>query len=391
MSNSLRSAAFGLALIASAGISCASASSFQTIYSFTGGTDGSFPYGQLVADQSGILYGVTVLGGAFSHGTVFSLDLVSGTLTTLYSFKNGKDGGSPQAGLALDANGNLYGVAGVGGSTVNCNQGCGTIFKLNIATQKFTVLHTFNGATDGAQPFAALLLSAKTLYGSTAYMGTGGDCGQSGCGTLFKYDLPSKTFTTMRELVLADGADPLGKMVRSSSGLLYGTTSAAGANGVGNVFSIDPVSNAYAVVHSFDYHVDGAHASSDLTIKNDVIYGTTRAGGPTADNDGTIFKLELSTNTLTTLYSFTGNGNGATPTFGVVFGASNRLYGGTDQGAPSGGGVLFRFIPNTLAYKTIHDFTPSDGTAPSGRLLYENSALFGVTSGGNGTVFKMIP
>jgi uncharacterized repeat protein (TIGR03803 family) len=74
-----------------------------------------------------------------------------------------------------------------------------------------------------------------------------------------------------------------------------------------------------------------------------------------------------------------------------VFGASNRLYGGTDQGAPSGGGVLFRFIPNTLAYKTIHDFTPSDGTAPSGRLLYENSALFGVTSGGNGTVFKMIP
>lgn len=391
MPSALRPLAWAALLSAGLAATAADASSFQTLYGFTGGADGSFPYGDLIVDNAGILYGVTVTGGAFSRGTVFSLDPASGTLTTLYAFKDGTDGGNPQAGLALDGKGNLYGVAGAGGATANCSVGCGTLFKLNIASRKFTVLHAFDGLSDGAQPFAATLLVGSTLYGTTSAGGTGGDCGQSGCGTLFKFDLSSKTFATVRELVAADGANPLGKMVRAKSGLLYGTTSAAGANGVGTVFSFDPASNAFAPVHSFDFHVDGAHPACDLTIKGDFVYGTTRAGGPTGDSDGTIFRIAQSTNAFTTLHSFTGNGSGATPTFGVTFGPSNRLYGGTDQGGVSGGGILFQLNPKSLAFKDIHDLSALDGSLPSGPLLSANGALYGVTSGGPGSVFKIVP
>ena len=388
---SFRSLVFGLVLSVGVAASAADASSFQTLYSFTGGADGSSAYGRLVMDSAGILYGVTVSGGDFSRGTVFSLDPASSTLTTLYSFTDGADGGNPQTGLALDAKGNLYGVTGAGGSTVNCNLGCGTMFKLNVSSKKFTVLHTFTGLADGSQPFGALLLVGNTLYGTTTYGGTGGDCGSNGCGTLFKFVLPSKIFTTAHEMVFADGANPMAVLSRGKSGLLYGSAPGGGTTGRGTVFSFDTASNTVAVLHNFDYHVDGAYSAADLTIKDGFIYGTTRVGGPTDDSDGTIYKLELSTNILTTLYSFTGQGDGLFPTYGVVFGPSERLYGGTDQGGGSGAGVLFRFSPKNLAFKTIHDFSGADGSFPSGSLLYASGSLYGVTSGGHGTVFKIIP
>jgi uncharacterized repeat protein (TIGR03803 family) len=201
--------------------------------------------------------------------------------------------------------------------------------------------------------------------------------------------LSNKTFATVHELVLADGANPLGKLVRSNSGLLYGTTFAAGPNGAGTVFSLDPASNAFAVLHGFDDGVHGGGSDADLTIKGGFIYGTTRGGG--AKGDGTIFKLDPATGKLTTLYGFTGHADGHSPAYGVVQGQSGHLYGATAQGGGSGAGVVFQFKPGTLGFKTIHDFSIGDGSIPSGPLLYANGALYGVTSGGNGTVFKIVP
>jgi uncharacterized repeat protein (TIGR03803 family) len=104
-------------------------------YSGTLGLTPPGPGASLVMDANGNLYGTTALAGAFSQGSVFKLTPSNGgwTLTTLHDFTGGADGGQPLGQLVLDASGNIFGTASVGGSSVgNCNQGlgCGVIFEM---------------------------------------------------------------------------------------------------------------------------------------------------------------------------------------------------------------------------------------------------------------------
>jgi uncharacterized repeat protein (TIGR03803 family) len=144
------------------------------LYRFGARPDGANPLARLVLDAQGNLYGTTWRGGAYGDGTVFKLD-ASGTETVLYSF-TGKSGLAPYGDLVLDAQGNLYGTTTRGGA-----YGLGTVFKVD-ATGNETVLHSFKGKNgDGAVPYAGLAMDAQgSLYGTTSRGGAGG------YGTVFK-------------------------------------------------------------------------------------------------------------------------------------------------------------------------------------------------------------
>src|SRR5208282_1858392 len=141
------------------------------LYSFAGyPTDGEYPTAPLVLDNTGNLYGTTQEGGAQNNGTVFRLDPTGGE-TPLYSFKGSQngDGASPYAGLVLDAVGNLYGTTAAGGDQGNF----GTVFEVDTAGTGETVLYTFAGEPDGAYPEADLAMDAEgNLYGTTISGGT---------------------------------------------------------------------------------------------------------------------------------------------------------------------------------------------------------------------------
>jgi uncharacterized repeat protein (TIGR03803 family) len=96
----------------------------DSLYTFSGAGDGATPYGGVISDKAGNLYGTTWKGGTYDYGTVFKLDK-HGTLTVLYSFSGGTDGAYPLAGLIRDAAGNLYGTTQQGGSAAQ-----GTVFEL---------------------------------------------------------------------------------------------------------------------------------------------------------------------------------------------------------------------------------------------------------------------
>ena len=154
------------------------------LYSFTGGTDGAYPWGGVILDGQGNLYGTTTAGGdlscyfsnGYGCGTVFKI-APDGSETVLYSFTDEADGAYPHAGVIQDARGNLYGTAPSGGDS---DPRSGTVFELTKGG-RLKVLHSFNG-TDGAYPYAGLVFDALgNLYGTTEY--GGGDCN---CGTLFK-------------------------------------------------------------------------------------------------------------------------------------------------------------------------------------------------------------
>ncbi len=207
------------------------------LYSFGNLPDGAEPlYGGLVRDAAGNLYGTTVSGGADDYGTVFKVGK-TGNETVLYSFTWGtSDGAAPQSGLIRDAAGNLYGTTYVGGNSASCDppRGCGTVFKVD-TTGNEAVLYSFNGGSDGANPYSGLVAdNAGNLYGTTSSGGT------YGYGTVFKLDATGNETVLHSFAGPTDGAVPYAGLVRDAAGNLYGTTSSGGSYGYGTVFKIGP-------------------------------------------------------------------------------------------------------------------------------------------------------
>jgi uncharacterized repeat protein (TIGR03803 family) len=161
------------------------------LYSFTGGSDGETPYGSLVVDKSGTLYGTTETGGGTGCtgfgpgcGTVFAIT-PDGSERILYAFKGGRDGAYPRAGLIMDSKGNLLGTTYSGGNSKGVcafTDGCGTVFEVTPRGAE-TVLHAFSDTA--SNPYASLFLRKGTLYGTTLF-GGGAGCQGTGCGAVFE-------------------------------------------------------------------------------------------------------------------------------------------------------------------------------------------------------------
>jgi uncharacterized repeat protein (TIGR03803 family) len=140
---------------------------FSTLYSFTGRNDGFIPYGALAMDKDDNLYGSTEAGGTNQHGTVFRL-APGGTLTTLYTFTGGSDGSNP-AGDMLPVGKILYSTTNYGGDQT-CQ--CGVVFEVK-PSGKESVLHTFVGG-DGGDSAAGLTMNNSAFYGTTVSGGANG-------------------------------------------------------------------------------------------------------------------------------------------------------------------------------------------------------------------------
>ena len=138
--------------------------SFTNLWSFTGGSDGANPVAGLAQGTDGYFYGTTARGATSNAGSVFRIS-PSGTLTTLYSFSGGSDGTAPWAGLLQGSDGNFYGTTA---------GGTGTVFRIS-PSGSFTNLYSFQG-TDGSNPSAGLVQGIDgAFYGTTRFGGAASD------------------------------------------------------------------------------------------------------------------------------------------------------------------------------------------------------------------------
>jgi uncharacterized repeat protein (TIGR03803 family) len=372
----------------------------KTIYRFKGGANGQNPLGGLI-NVDGNLFGTTYFGSN-NLGTVFTVNPGSGAMSVLHRFKNPvRDGAYPAAPLIYHA-GILYGTTLEGGGE-NCTL-CGTVFSVNAATDAERVVHSFTTAADGAAPAAGLLFRDGYLYGTTGSGGTfDGQCvnvmdQDVGCGVVFKINAKTGTETVLHRFTgtsgtsVIDGTGPASGLVESG-GLLFGVAGAGGAAGFGAVYSVDPANGTEKLVYNFQGAPDGAFPVGDLFLHDGALYGSTYEGG--AENVGTLFKLNPLTGTETVLYSFTGAPDSELPAGPVTY-AGGALYGVAGGGAASSCGTIFKFDVRSGTERLLHTFTCGgrDGTSPDGRLLTLNGLLYGATFGGdygNGTVFAVRP
>jgi uncharacterized repeat protein (TIGR03803 family) len=151
------------------------------------GTDGQGPSGGLIADATGNLYGTTAQGGSSDAGTVFMIAKETGSFTLLHDFAGGRtgmEGGLPYGTLIRDSEGNLYGTNIYGGGGCSARSyGCGTVWKLDTSNQ-LTVLTNFGKGNQGKTPYGGVALDkAGNIYGTTS---SGGSRHCPMCGTVFK-------------------------------------------------------------------------------------------------------------------------------------------------------------------------------------------------------------
>src|ERR1017187_7353331 len=320
-------------------------SSETNLYFFTGPpNDGSYPLAGLIQGSDGNFYGTT----SNVFGTVFRIS-PSGDYTNLYIFDGSANGGRyPTAGLIQGSDGNFYGTTGAGGTSTNCSEGCGTVFRIS-PNGSYTNLYSFTGSpNDGSHPDATLVQGSDgNFYGTTEEGGSGTNC--YGCGTVFQIS-PSGNYTNLYSFLGPpnDGGSPIAELVQGTDGNFYGTTSSGGPYTYnGTVFRISP-SGIETNLHFFaGYPNDGETPIGGLVQGSDGnFYGTTAFGWTNLFN-GTIFRISPS-GSYTNLHNFVGRpSDGSHPTGKLVQGSDGNFYGttvvgGTSKKCISGCGTVFK-------------------------------------------------
>jgi uncharacterized repeat protein (TIGR03803 family) len=286
------------------------------------------------------------------------------TFKVLHSFNGAGDGANPLAGVTRDAAGNLYGTASTGGA-----KNCGTVYRLT-SSGTYSLLYNFQGQSwgqsDGCAPYARVVFGPDgNLYGTTHSGGNGNGCRNlHGCGTVFMV----KPWPGTQELEIYrfgtyDGSDPFyGDLVFDRAGNLYGTTRNGGANLQGAVYKLTPNGGVWteSVAYSFAGSPDGAAPLNGVVLDAaGNLYGTTSAGG--TNGWGTVFELKPSGPgwSESILHSFQGSSDGLTPTGGVFLDGAGRLYGATQTGG-TGGGIAFELLPSgggNWSLSTLYSFS----------------------------------
>lgn len=408
----------------------------EVLYKFRG-TEGAYPFSLI--EVSGKLL-VAASGGGSQNcdggcGVLVTLERPTAgngqwTRTILHSFQGGSDGGSPFALEQLDNNRTtLFGVTGRGGGG-RCAGGCGTVFRLDrvLGATGWTkrTIYWFEGGDDGALPAPGLAAGPGGVIYLTTILGGQRDTRcrpvASGCGAVYQL-VPNSSGSYSGKIIFRftggnEGKEPWSGVIRSSSGVLFGTASQGGLRNSGVVYSLAPLKNGrwrQEILHSFNrgLHDDGLqplNLGSLLRRGSGALYGTTFDGG--SEVRGDVFALLPPADSgqswdYRVLHDFKGPPrDGSGPVAGLIEDSSGALIGTTSSGGNSkncfeGCGTIFRLTRSSPGwnYEVLHNFDGRTGREPIALIPAQGGGYFGVTlfGGSNncpdgcGTVFKWTP
>ena len=376
------------------------AQTFTNLYDFTGGGDGGTLWSGLVLSQN-TLYGTTYSGGSAVEGTIFSVNTDGSGFTNLHQFTSGIDGANPYAGMILSGN-TLYGTAFAGGASGN-----GVVFSMRTDGSGFTTVYSFTGGSGGAGPWGGVVLSGNTLYGTTEVGGSGS------LGTVFAVNTDGTGFKILHNFVggANDGGTPYAGLVLSG-GTLYGTTQVGGTAGNGMVYGVNTDGTGFTNLHSFtttsgaaQVNNDGAEPWAGLVLSGNTLYGAAYSGG--SQGNGTLFSVNTDGSSFTVLHTFSAlagtplaNIDGGNPVGGLIV-SGNTLYGTGQVGGVYGSGTVFSLNTDGTGFATLYNFSQltalnmpnADGAFPVATLFLSGTTLYGTAftggASGYGSVFRL--
>ncbi|MBA3045437.1 MAG: right-handed parallel beta-helix repeat-containing protein [Candidatus Thermoplasmatota archaeon] len=329
-------------------------SGYSLVHEFQGAlADGQSPWATPLL-VGGTLYGTTVNGGSSGKGVVYKVNTNGSGYTVMDHFVN-TNGANPYGGLANGGDGYLYGMTCYGGS-----KGWGTIFKVDIATGIISLIHSFDDI-EGSQPWGKLLVNGTLLYGMT-YQG-----GANDAGLIFKINTNGAGFAPMFHFDWTDGYWPYGSLVMDDT-FLYGITNTGGggdANECGTVFKLRKLDETYTVMRRL-VTADGANSRGSLMLDGDFLYGMTNYLG--ANDYGTLFQVNKYTGALNVMHDFTGGPlDGAYPYYNDVIALQNPSLAST-------GNLIYHnnFISNTWQAEDNSGPTSWDNGLPDGGNHWDN-------------------
>ncbi|MNK76596.1 hypothetical protein D3C87_961700 [compost metagenome] len=339
---------------------------------------GNTPYGTLFKANNGKLYGITSSGGHNNNGILFEYHYSGNILSKKIDFNKATKGNYPYA-LTQIPNGKIYGVTRYGG-----DYGHGTLFEIDPKNNIFTKKIDFDG-TNGSFPYGKLLINTlnNKLYGTTVYGG------QNNNGTLFEYDIFDNLLVKKIDFKGSNGSLPYGNLILHPDNKLYGITWIGGKNSLGTFYEFDLSNNNFNVKFDFEQNL-GIMPSGINLSSNGKFYGMTYQGG--INNDGVIFEYNSSENTFNKKFDFDKN-NGSQSNSPFIEISNGKLFGSTTMGGKNNFGVLFEYDPLENVYTKKFDFDKQNGNSPFGNVIFtSDNLIFGLaTFGGNynsGVMFK---
>jgi hypothetical protein len=391
------------------------AGKFKVLHDFGATSDGDTPGGALLLDSQGNLYGGTAGGpGQYGYGTVYKLSpQADGTWseTILHAFSAGSGGANPWGSLIFDGSGNLYGTMPLGTNYI------GGVFALTPGSHgwAYSVLYDKSSGPgllmDKLGNLHGQMAPGEYNYSAVAELSPGSQG--------WDYT-PLHSFCSQQDCPDGDGepAPP----IWGGKGNLFGTTVEGGigrpacynASGCGVIFEMTrnrDGSWTYHVLHRFaSSPTDGQRPFAGLVMDNSGnFYGSTVVGGRYGRGDGgygngTVFKLTFTGGKWkkTDIYEFPKCSDGCGPEFAMVFDKAGNLYGAAGGGLPDCDGydcgVVFKLSPQAggkWTYSVVHKFTAADGEYPLGVIIDGKGHLFGTTQSFGkyhfGTAFEIIP
>jgi len=335
-----------------------------TLYSVNPGGAGHFiqhdfkmpagysPQGDLLLASDGNLYGTCFDGGIYASCTIFTLNLTTGKYHDVYDFDI-IHGDFPRSGLIEGPGAMLYGVTTAGGDE-------GVLYSFDLATQSYQDLLWFHDST-GSVPWGSPAYDNGLLYGLTTYGGPGYQ------GVLYSYDLSNGTYVHEVDFNGANGAYPDGSLVMHADGNFYGLAKLGGtmAGAVGTLFRFNPLTKAFQVLLEFHDTLGIAPRGTLYATGNGLLYGTAGQGG--LNNAGVLFSFDPGTSQYTVLHHFAGT-DGALPN-GSLFLSGTKLVGTTHQGGSIWTGVMFSYDLSTGIFTKLMDFTGPNGANPAGGFI----------------------
>jgi uncharacterized repeat protein (TIGR03803 family) len=391
-------------------------------------------------------------------------------VVTIYQYGRGGvfTGVNPHGALLLASDGNFYGTTLLLSlnTLTGVQSGTGTIFKVSQDGQGYTQLHIFGDVTgtqafdtsdtasSGAQYNAAfnadgITPRATLIEGTDGYLyGTAFSGGTNGTGTIYRVRKDASGFQVLHhfagfqlaqnilvrnpdgDIINAEGAYPLARLLFAVDGKLYGTTTQGGANGTGTIFRLNADGTGFEVIKTFDAspaiitdttdpnyglirkNGSGAYPQSGLiqSSTTNVLYGTTSTLG--ANGFGSVYSIGVDGSGFTVLRSFTGSDTtatgispGANPSGELIFSNDGKIVGTFSSGGvltdnvTAGTGGIYKMGLDGSTYSVLVTFS-SDvtnsynfGYAPTaGVIQTADGSYYGVTSAGGpyglGTAFK---